>query len=91
MADTTTATATMPSGQQVIVTHSSALLNDWKTLAWGLAVALAPGAWNWFSSVNWQDYLSPSWAMFVAGAGTVLFRILAAGPVFSGLSVKAKQ
>jgi hypothetical protein len=89
MADTS-ANVTLPNGVQATVTHSTGLQN-WKSLAWGLAVAIVPAAYTWFSAIDWTQFLSPNWAMFVAGVGTVIFRVLAAGPIFTGLSVKEKQ
>jgi len=90
MADTSAANMTLPNGAEVTVTHSTGFQN-WKGVAWGLAVSAAPFVWQWFSAVDWTQYVSPNWAIVIVGLGGVLFRVLASGPAFSPLSVQMKD
>ena len=61
---------------------------NYRTLVWGLIVALAPAAFNWFSHVDWTQFVSPNWAMFLAGTGTLFFRWITNGPMLSNVIVK---
>lgn len=63
---------------------------NWRTLAWGLAVAVVPAAWNWFNTIPWDQYLSPTWAMIFVGAVTMAFRFISNGPAMSNVTVTKK-
>lgn len=79
----------LPSGDQAVVTQSTGL-NNWKTLAWAFAVAVIPTAYDWFTKVDWTQYVSPTHALWIVAGGTIFFRILTKGPIFSSLTVTKK-
>jgi hypothetical protein len=77
----------LPTVGTVEVTASPGWTN-WRTLMWGMAVAVVPAMWNWFNTVPWDQYLSPTWAMIFVGAVTMAFRFVSNGPAMSNVTVK---
>lgn len=79
---------TIPNGPKVVVQQMPGWAVGWKTLVWGLLVAIVPAAWDWFSKVDWTQYVSPTWGMVIAGVGTIVFRVVTSGPILSNVTVK---
>lgn len=57
-------------------------MKGWKMFLWGLALATAPGAFDYFAGVDWTDYVSPTWAPFIAGAVTIALRAVTTTTIF---------
>lgn len=83
----TTKDVYLPTVGEVEVKASPGWTN-YRTLLWGLAVAVVPAAWDWFNAIPWDQYLSPTWAMIFVGAVTVFFRFISNGPAMSDVTVK---
>lgn len=58
-------------------------MKGWRTIAVGLAVAIAPAALQYLGGIHWESYVSPSIATLIAGALTVGMRVITTTPVGS--------
>ncbi len=56
-------------------------MKGWRTLAWGLGMALVPAGLQYLGGVDWTQYVSPTVASVVAGSITVLLRAFTNTPL----------
>ncbi len=52
------------------------MLSGWKTVLFGLFVAIAPAALEYLKGIDWTQYVSPIYAPMVVGAITIILRFL---------------
>lgn len=57
------------------------MFKGWRTLAFGLALAVAPAALQYLGGVDWASYIGPNAAFFVAGIVTLLLRAVTTTPI----------
>lgn len=63
-------------------------MKGYRTLAWGLFLAIVPGALSYLAGVHWADYVSPELAFIITGGITVLLRGITDTPLGSDLPKK---
>lgn len=61
-------------------------LKGWKTLGFNLLLVVGPPALAYLASVNWTDYLSPTWAPVIVGGIGIVLRMVTTTPVGKGTS-----
>lgn len=52
------------------------MLKGWRTIAVGLAMAIAPSALTYLGGVDWTKLIGPNGAMVAAGVVTVAMRLI---------------
>ena len=55
-------------------------MKGWRTIAVGLAFAVAPAALTYLGNIDWSSVVGPNVAMFIAGAITVGMRLITNTP-----------
>ena len=63
-------------------------MKGYRTLAWGLFLAIVPGALSYLAGVHWADYVSPELAFIITGGITILLRGITDTPLGSDLPKK---
>ncbi|HET7641225.1 MAG TPA: hypothetical protein VFK47_21125 [Ktedonobacteraceae bacterium] len=56
-------------------------MKGWRTILWGLAMAVLPVGLHYLGGVDWTQYLSPTWAPVFAGIVTMALRLITTTPV----------
>lgn len=51
-------------------------LKGWKTVIFGLLLAIAPAGLSYLAGIDWSHFLSPSFAFFISGVLTLLLRVV---------------
>lgn len=46
----------------------------WRTVAYGLAIAIAPSALQYLVGIDWSKLIGPNAALAMAGIGTIILR-----------------
>lgn len=49
-------------------------MKGWKTVIWGLLLAIAPVALTYLAGIDWTKFVSPNEAALIAGAVTIALR-----------------
>lgn len=63
-------------------------MKGYRTLAFGLLVAIAPAALHYLAGVHWTDYVSPEWAGVIVGAIAIGLRVVTDTPMGSDVAKK---
>ena len=56
-------------------------MKGWKTVIFGLGMAIVPVGLTYLAGIDWTQYVSPTWAPVVAGAITILLRAMTTTPI----------
>jgi hypothetical protein len=56
-------------------------LQGWRTIIVGLGMTILPGALQYAAGVDWSSVIGPTGAMAVAGALTIIMRLISSTPV----------
>ncbi len=57
------------------------MLKGWRTIAFNLLLVVVPPALTYLAGLNWEQYLSPTWAPVIAGFIGIALRAVTTSPV----------
>lgn len=49
-------------------------MKGWRTMFWGLVLAVVPSAFQYLSGIDWTAFFPPNLAMFIGGAMMIIMR-----------------